>query len=181
MRHEIGIEDGDELAGRNFQPGIERAGLEALPIGAMVITDVVAQRCIAIDHRSRHLHGFVGGIVEHLDLQLLARIFNLADAVHQAVDDVLLVEDGQLNRHQRQIGEVRFRLSDFVLAMLVIEIDQLVAMHAVKREQNQHHEVGNQQPHIEGIGVIQAFKRGIEKMRPQVMAKPVRFHQGAAE
>ncbi len=93
----------------------------------------------------------------------------------------MLVENRQLNRHHRQIGEVRFRLRDLVLAVFVIEIDQLVAVHSVKRQQDQHHEIGNQQPHVEGIGVIQAFERGIEKMGPQVMAKPVRFHQHAAK
>ena len=164
-----------------LQPGIERARLEALAIGAMVIADVVAQRRIALDHAARHVDGLVGGIVEHLDLQLLARILDLADALDQAVDDVLLVEDGQLNRDLRQLGEARFRLGHLVLAVLVIEIDQLIAVHAVKRQQDQHDEVGNQQPHVEGVGVIQALERRVEKMRPQVMAKPVRFHQRAAE
>ena len=86
-----------------------------------------------------------------------------------------------MNGHQRQFGEARFRLGDLVLAMLVIQIDQLVAVHSVKRQQDQHDEVGNQQHHVEGVGVIQAAECGIEEMRPQVMAKPVRFHQRAAK
>ncbi len=166
---------------RNFQPGIERSRLEAFAVRAVVIADLVSERRITLHHRSRHLYGFVGRVVEHLDLQLLARIFDLADAIHQAIDNILLVEDGQLNRHQRQFGEMRFRLSHLVLAVLVIQIDQLIAVHSVKRQQDQHHEIGNQQQHVEGIGVVQAFERGIEKMRPQVVAKPVRFHQGAAK
>ena len=36
-RREIGVEDGDELAGRRLQARVERARLEAFAIGAMVI------------------------------------------------------------------------------------------------------------------------------------------------
>ncbi len=110
-----------------------------------------------------------------------ARILHLADALHQAIDDVLFVEDGQLNGDLRQFIEVRFRLGHFILAMLVIQVDQLVTVHPVKRQQDEHDEVGNQQHHVEGVGVIEAAEGGVEKMGPQVMAKPVRFRQGAAQ
>ena len=119
----------------DLQAVVERARFVALAIGAMVIDDVVAQRGIALDHAARHLDRLVGRVVEHLDLQLLARIFHLADAVHQAVDHVLLVEDRQLDGDLRQLGEMRWRIGDFILAMLVIEIDELIAVHSVKRQE----------------------------------------------
>ncbi len=174
---EIGVEDGDKLAGGDFQAGVERARLIAFAVGAMVIADVVAQRGVALDHAARHFDGFVGGVVEHLNLQLLARILELADAVHQPIDDVLLVEDGQLDGDLRQLRKARFRIGDFVLAVLVVQINQLVTMHAVERQQHQHHEVGNQQRHVEGVGVVQAFERGVEEMGPKIMAQPMRLHQ----
>jgi hypothetical protein len=65
--------------------------------------------------------------------------------------------------------------------MLVVKINKLVAMHSIKRQQNQDNEVGNQQQHVEGVGLIQALEGGIEKMGLHVMAKPVRFHQRASE
>ena len=40
---------------------------------------------------------------------LSVRIFHLADGVHQAVDDELLVEDGQLNGDAGKLGEVAGR------------------------------------------------------------------------
>ena len=143
----------------------------------MEIDDVVSERSVAFDNGARDLDGFVGGIVEHLDLQLLARIIHLADAVDQAIDDVLFIEDGKLNGDARQFGEVRFRFRDLVLAVLVIKIDQLIAMHSVERQRDQHDEVRNQQRHVEGVGVIEPFERGVEEVRLQIMAKPVRFHQ----
>ena len=94
LRHEIGVEDGDELAGRGLQAGVERARLVAFAIGAMVMADVVSHGGVALDHAASDFDGLVGGVVEHLDLQPVAGIFHFADAIHQAIDDVLLVEDG---------------------------------------------------------------------------------------
>ena len=181
LRREIGVKDGHELAGRYLQAGIERTGLEAFAVGAMVIADVVAHRGIALHHRPRDFHGFVGGIVEHLDFQLLARIFHLADALDQPVDDVLLVENRQLNGDPGQFGEVRRWVSHFVLAVLVVQVNQLIPVHAVKRQQYQHDEIGNQQRHVEGVGVIKALKCRIQKMRSHVVAQAMRFHQQTAD
>src|SRR5262249_20569034 len=41
---EVGVEHGDELAARNLQPGLHSAGLEAAPVGAVVVLDVDALR-----------------------------------------------------------------------------------------------------------------------------------------
>src|SRR5271165_6495126 len=174
---EIGVEDGDKLASGDLQAGIERTCLVAFAIGAMVIADVVAQRRVAIDHGLRNLDRLVGGIIQHLDFQLFARVFQLADAVHQAINHVLFVEDWQLDRNPRQLREARRRLRDLVLAVLVIEVNQLVAMHAVKRQQDQHDEIRNQQRHVEGVGVVQSFERGVQEVGPKVMAQPARFQQ----
>ena len=129
----------------DFQSGIERARLEAFAVGAMVIADVVSERGVAFDHAARHLDGLIGGIVEYLDLQLLARIIDLADALHQPVDDVLLIEDGELNGDARQLGEVRRRVRHLVLAVLVIEVDELIAVHpgAGRKLSPRSHQVGN--------------------------------------
>ena len=55
-----------------------------------------------------------------------------ADGFEQAVDHELLVEDGQLDGDARQFGEVCRRVrAVVVLAVLVVEIDQRVAVDAV--------------------------------------------------
>ena len=176
LRSEIGVKDGDELAGRHLQAGIQRTGLKAFAVGAMVIADVVAHRGVALHYRPRDLHGFVGGIVEHLDFQLFARIFHLADALHQSVDDVLLVEDRQLNGDPGQFVEVRRRVSHFVFAVLVVQVNQLIPVHPIKRQQHQYDEVRNEQRHVKGVGVIQAFEGRVQKMRSHVVAQAMRFH-----
>src|SRR5271157_4274581 len=117
----IGVEDRDELAGGDLQAGIEGAGLVAFAVGAMMVADVVAQRSVAFDHGLRRLYGFIRRVVEYLDFQLLARVFQPADALHQPVNHVLFVEDWQLNGDPRQLRKTRRWLSDFVFAVLVIE------------------------------------------------------------
>ena len=164
----------------SLQAGIERARLEAFAVGAMVIADVVAHRRVTLHHRARDLHSFVGGVVEHLDFQLFARIFHLADALHQPVDNVLLVENRQLNGDPGQLGEVRLWLRNFILAVLVVQVNQPIAVHAIQRQQHQDQEVRNQQRHVESVGMIKALKCGIQKMRSQVVAYAMRFHQQTA-
>ena len=65
--------------------------------------------------------------------------------------------------------------------MFVVEVNQLIAVHAVEGQQDQHDEVGNQQRKVEGIGVIQALERRVEKMSAQVVAESPRFHQYSAQ
>ena len=47
--HEVGVEDGDELAVGDFEAGVERAGFEAVAVGAVDVDDGMAQRGIAVD------------------------------------------------------------------------------------------------------------------------------------
>ena len=97
-RDEVGVEDGDELAFGHLKAGAEGSGLEAVAVGAMNVDDVVAERGIAVDDGGGDLPGFVGGVVEDLDFELLARILHGANGFDQAINDKLLVEDGQLDR-----------------------------------------------------------------------------------
>ena len=88
-----------------FSAVVERAGLVAFAIGAMDVRDGMSHRGVAIDDCAGDFDGFVGGVVEHLDLEAVARILHLADGVDEAVDDELLVEDGKLDGDARQFGE----------------------------------------------------------------------------
>ena len=56
---------------------------------------------------SAMLARLVGRVVEHLDLEPLARVVDRADGVDQPVDDVHLVVDRQLDRDDRQRVERR--------------------------------------------------------------------------
>ena len=58
------------------------------------------------DFPSADVHGFVGGVVQHLDLQPVARVIETGDGIDETCDDMLFVENGQLDGDQRQIFKV---------------------------------------------------------------------------
>ena len=90
-RHEVGIEDPDELATSNLQPGLERSGLEPRAIGSMVVLDVDALRFEPANGDFCDAACLVRRVVEHLNLEAIARIIEAADSVDQAVGHVHLV------------------------------------------------------------------------------------------
>jgi hypothetical protein len=90
-RQEVGVEDGDELASRDLEAGFERAGFEAAAIRAVVVLDVDALRCEAPDGELGDAAGLVRRVVEHLDLEQLARVLDTADSVDEPVGHVHLV------------------------------------------------------------------------------------------
>ncbi len=101
----ICVEDGHEFAGRGLQTLGERAGLVSGAVSAMQIVNRQAQRLIALHARARHLPRFVGGIVEHLNVQQLARIIEARHCIHQALDHVALVVDGKLYGNLGPLGD----------------------------------------------------------------------------
>ncbi len=51
--------------------------------------------------------GLVGGVVEDLDLEAVARVVDAADGVDEAVDDELLVEDGELDGDEGELSSAK--------------------------------------------------------------------------
>jgi hypothetical protein len=66
----------------------------------------VAEGGVAVDDAEATSRGFVGGVVEDLDFELFGRIFHRANGLNEAVDDKLLVEDGQLDGDAGQFLEM---------------------------------------------------------------------------
>ncbi len=56
----VGVEDGDELSLGGIHAFSQRSRFEAFAVGAVMVGDGVAQRGIAFDQVSRHVHGLVG-------------------------------------------------------------------------------------------------------------------------
>jgi hypothetical protein len=50
-------------------------------------------------------------------------------------------------------------------------------VHAVRGQQDQNNEVGDQQRHIEGVGVVQPSECRIEKMLANVLTDTPRGHE----
>jgi hypothetical protein len=68
-RHEVSVEDGDELAGRFLQTFRQRSGLETLTVPAVVIGDDVPGVRVFTYQTRGHQARLVGGIVEYLDFE----------------------------------------------------------------------------------------------------------------
>ena len=161
-RNEIGVEDGDEFAGRGFQPFLQRARLESFAIVAMDVGDGNAEGLVAFDAIARDLLCLIGGIVEHLDVEQLARVIELRDGLDQPLDHVALVVDRELDRHLGPDGDFGRRPGN-ILAILEIVVDQRVAMHAVHRQNCHHEEVRQHDGEVESVRLIEAAEGRINQ------------------
>src|SRR5450631_1135754 len=141
--NKISIEDGDKFAGRDAQTLIQSARFEAVAIDPVNVDDPVAERLIKLHSRLGNLHRVIGGIVQYLDFQLISGILEIATGLDQAIDDELLVEDGELQGDGRELCKMRLWLSHRVLPVLVVAVNQLIAMDAVKGKDHHYDEVGN--------------------------------------
>ncbi len=139
-RDEVRVEYRDERAARDFQPGFERACLVARAIRAVVVLDVDAFSREAPDGQLGDGPRLVGRIVEHLNFEALARILDLADGFHEAVRDVHLVVERELNRHDRDRIERAPGLRQPIL-VLHVEIDQVVPVPSIHGEHDQDEEI----------------------------------------
>ena len=59
---------------RLLEPGGQGPGLEPRPLAAVEVVDVVAGGALALDQPRDQVDGLVGRVVEHLDLQKVARV-----------------------------------------------------------------------------------------------------------
>ena len=159
-RNKIGVEDGDELTLRRFQSFRQSARLEALAVVAVQVGDRMSQGGVALDQKAGDFNGFVGRVVEQLDVEFFPRIVEPADGVEQPVYHVLLVKDRQLHGDPWQVIEIEMRrgFRRLVLFVLVIKIDQPVAVPAVGRQDDEDDEIGNQQRQIECVDLVETLE-----------------------
>src|SRR5579871_4600311 len=144
----------------------------------MVIADGIPQRRIALDQATRNLNRFIRGIIEHLDVEFLPWIVQLADRLQQAFHDVLLVENRQLHGNSRQFLKSRRRLGRAILPVLVIQIDEDVPVPSIPGKQDQNNEIRDQQGQVESIRVIETAKRRVEKVLPDIRSNTPRPANG---
>ncbi len=168
LRNEVSVENGDELALRGFQAVFEGAGLVTFAVCAMDVRNPHALCSVALDAAAGDLLGFVGGVVENLDIEELARIVETRHGFDKPLDDVALVEDGKLDRDAGPAGNGR-RRSGNIFRIFVVVVHKPIAMQAVQREDAEDQEVGNHHREIEGVGVINAAEGSVGNLVP-VMA-----------
>ena len=96
-RDEIGVENEDVVAGRRVEALGEGARLVAEPVGAVEDGDVDASLPPLVGALPGEGGGVVGGVVEDLDLEEVGGMGEAAGGVDEALDDVRLVVDGELD------------------------------------------------------------------------------------
>src|ERR1044071_4344669 len=131
-----------------------------------------------IDEGAGDVYGFVGGVVEQLNVESVARIFDPADGLQQAINHELLVENRELDGDVRQVGKFLRRRGGPVVLLLVVQINERVAVKSVRSEQNKDDEIGYKERHVKGVGGVKAFERGIEKMLAEVLREPALGDEG---
>ena len=99
---EVGVEDGDQLARGLLQTEVERAGFVSMAIRSAQIHGVDAALPQLFDRGARDAFRLVGGVVEHLQLEAVARVIESAGSVEQATHDGGLVVQRQLHGDGRQ-------------------------------------------------------------------------------
>src|SRR5205807_5376761 len=120
---EVGIENGDKFAAGSFKAVFKGAGFVAFAVGAVNISDGHACRGVAIDAGFGDFTSFVGGIVEDLHVEEFMWIIETGDGFDEALDDVTLIEDGELDGDARPLVDWRWRAGD-VFAVLVVVVDE---------------------------------------------------------
>jgi hypothetical protein len=65
-----------------------------------------------------------------------------------------------------------------VLAVLVIEVNEYVAMNAVRSQQNQYDKIRNEEGDVKAVRVIKTLKRAVEEMLADVRADPLGSKDG---
>ena len=73
------------------------------------------------------------------------------------------------------------RLGGAISLVLVIEINQNIAMRAIRRQQDQYDEIRNQQRRVKRVRVIQALESLIEKMLTDVLPDAFRGDEDGYE
>src|SRR5215470_14920550 len=124
-------------------------------------------------HQIPHdLDRVVGGVIQHLDIELFLRILEFAHAVDKPLGHEPLIEHRKLDGHSGQIVEVCRGFTRVVLAVFVIEINEDVAVYAVGRQKNQYDKVRNEQCDIKSVRVIQTLKCAVKKVLANIRSDP---------
>ena len=103
----VGVEDGHDFAGRGLQSVLQRAGFVAMAVVAMDVFDGQAGGLVFAHQALGEGMGFVGGIVQHLDLQQVARIIDFGGLFEQPLHHVTFVIDRKLDGDARKLVELR--------------------------------------------------------------------------
>ena len=95
----------------------------------MQIRDVEPALGLPLDRLCRNVAGLIARVVQHLDLEQMARVIELADSLDQAVRHVHFIENRKLDGDARQWIERRGGLLGYVVPVLHVKIHEVDRCH----------------------------------------------------
>ncbi len=101
-RDEVGVEDRDQRALGDVEAVVERARLVAGAVDAVNVDRVDAARAQPVHVGTHEGARLVGGVIEHLDLQQVARVVHRGDRIEEPRRHRRLVEERELDGHHRK-------------------------------------------------------------------------------
>src|SRR6267143_1276637 len=169
-RDKIGVQNADEFPCSRFKSGRERTCLETGPVDPVNELNIETALPQFIGARSGHFPCVISGIVQHLDLEQLARVIELADRAQKAFHHVNFIKNRKLNRDLWQLPKPA-GWNGRAFAVLQEKINDEIPVNAVGRETNEHGEVTRRPNHIAEASL---HKVGCQLLRQQVrmMALP---------
>src|SRR5947209_4006785 len=120
---------------------------------------------MAFHAAARHIPCFIGGIVEHLNIEKLSRVIKSRNSLYQPLNHVTLVENRQLHCHSRPSRNRRWRRGN-ILAIREIIVDQPVAMQSIYSKYKQHDKIRQHHCQIKSIGVVNTGEGAVPQLLP---------------
>src|SRR5437667_357365 len=127
---------------RLLEPRREGTGLEPGAVATVEVGDREPARAELARGLGDDRAGVVGGVVEDLDLEAVARVVEGADSLEQPARDVALVVEGKLHGHGRPLGRWigSHRFPD-APAVPPVDREQEIGVQAVEKERDDRGEV----------------------------------------
>ncbi len=141
-RQEIGVEDRQEFAAALVETRLERSSFKSHAVRTVQMTDGVTLRLEGTDFGGSDLARIIGRVIQHLNVEPLARIVERADAVDQPLDHIALVINRQLDGDLRPRARGSYRrcgCCPFVIAE--IEIQNPAAVQPVEGQQEDEEQI----------------------------------------
>lgn len=167
----IGVKYGNEFAGGAFQPFLEGARFETLAIGPVMVFDVVPDISISFTEGLGESMGIVGGIVEDLNLQQIARVFNFHHFVDEALQNIALVIEGKLNGDGRQLLKAQPRFGNRLFSMFEIGSNHLEPVHPIDRKDAEKSKIRNENRPVEPTQVVNTGEGIVEQAAGQLVQR----------
>ncbi len=138
-RQEVRVEDGQELTLGQAQAVGQGPGLEAVAVRPGDAADVEAQGAFFRDLLFHQRAGFIGGVIQNLDLQQPLGVIQAADRLDHAVRHVVFVVQGQLHRDPGPDRRVRGRgQGRRLLVVPPVQVQDPVPVNPVQGQDQQH-------------------------------------------